>query len=73
MIPFDFLRPLCLSVFQVERRNLSLIRVGPQTVGSIVNCQFIQCFFYGMFYLSEGWIRFKSCLQHDLPDHASVA
>ena len=47
---------LFLSVLQVERRSLGLIRVGPQTVGSIVCCQFIQCFFYGMFYLSELWI-----------------
>ena len=47
---------LCLSVLQVELRNLGLIRVGPQTVGSIVGCQFILCFFYGMFYLSDGWI-----------------
>ena len=47
---------LCLSVLQVERHNLGLIRVGPQTVGSIINCQFIKCFFYGMFYLSEVWI-----------------
>ena len=40
----------------MERLNLGLIRVGPQTVGYIVSCQFIQCFFYGMFYLSEGLI-----------------
>ena len=45
-----------LSGLQVERLNLGLIRVGPQTVGSIASCQFIPCFFYGMFYLSEGWI-----------------
>ena len=47
---------LCLSVLNVEHRNLGLIRVGPQTVGSIVNCQFIQCYFHGMFYISEGLI-----------------
>ena len=31
---------------QVERRHLGLIRVGPQIVGFIVCCQFVQCFLY---------------------------
>ena len=40
----------------MERRNLGIIRVGPQAIGSIVGYQFVQCFFYGMLYHSEEWI-----------------
>ena len=35
---------------------MGVIRVGLQTVESIVSCQFIPFLFYGMFYLGEGWL-----------------
>ena len=35
---------------------MGLIRLGPQTVGSLIGYHFVPCVFCGMFYLSEGWI-----------------
>ena len=40
----------CITVLQVERGNLGLIL----SAESIVGGRFVQCFFYVMFYLSEG-------------------
>ena len=55
---------LCLPQF-VEVRTLSMLivlhaLVAAKSVSVVseigVKCRFIQFFFYGMFYLSEGWI-----------------